>query len=126
MQDARGADDGRVNFAEMARALREEDIDYILVGAAALNAHGIVRATEDMDLFVRVEPTNIDQLRRALRRIRGDPEIDEISAEDLAGEYPVVRYGPPGEDSSSTSCRGWGRPLVSTTCAPKRSSWRAS
>ncbi|MFN3413047.1 MAG: hypothetical protein ACK42L_03190, partial [Thermoanaerobaculum sp.] len=24
-----------------------------------------------------------------------DPEIENISALDLAGEYPVVRYGPP-------------------------------
>ena len=24
-----------------------------------------------------------------------DPEIETIAAEDLAGEYPIIRYGPP-------------------------------
>ncbi|HTQ85553.1 MAG TPA: hypothetical protein VMI93_05045, partial [Candidatus Solibacter sp.] len=27
-----------------------------------------------------------------------DPEIDGIHQEDLAGNYPTIRYGPPGED----------------------------
>lgn len=27
-----------------------------------------------------------------------DPSIEEITAEDLAGEYPTVRYGPPEAD----------------------------
>ena len=33
----------------------------------------------------------------ALREVWNDPSIEEISAEDLAGDYPTVRYGPPGE-----------------------------
>lgn len=37
------------------RALQEEAADYVLVGAVALNLHGIARATEDLDLFVRAE-----------------------------------------------------------------------
>lgn len=83
---------------EFLRALEEEGVDYVLVGAAAMNLHGLVRATEDVDIFVNVEPANVDLLRRALRRVWDDPEIEGITSEDLAGEYPVVRYGPPGED----------------------------
>src|SRR5688500_509400 len=83
---------------EFLRALHEEGVDYVLVGAAAMNLHGLVRATEDIDVFVKDEAANIDLLRRALRRVWDDPEIDGIRADDLAGEYPVVRYGPPGED----------------------------
>ena len=69
----------------------------VLVGGVALNVHGIVRATEDIDLFVRAEDANVERLKDALREIWNDPSIEEISAEDLAGDYPTIRYGPPGE-----------------------------
>lgn len=77
------------------QALSDEGVAYVLVGGVALNVHGIIRATEDVDLFVRAEEDNIRRLRAALRKVWDDADIDQISAEDLAGEYPVVRYGPP-------------------------------
>ncbi|MGH7820721.1 MAG: nucleotidyl transferase AbiEii/AbiGii toxin family protein [Candidatus Binatia bacterium] len=83
---------------QLLRALAEERVDYVLVGATALNFHGIVRATEDVDLFVRPVSENVEKLKKALRRVWQDTEIEEIRAEDLAGAYPTVRYGPPGED----------------------------
>lgn len=73
-------------------ALRDENVDYVLVGALALDVLGIGRLTEDIDLFVRPTPDNIDRLRRALRRVWQDPSIEEITAEDLAGDYPAVQY----------------------------------
>jgi hypothetical protein len=81
------------------RAFQAESLDYVLIGATAMGLHGIVRATEDMDLFVRAAPDNIDKLRAAFRRVYGpDPHIDEISTADLLGEYPAVRYYPPSGD----------------------------
>jgi hypothetical protein len=85
------------DFLKLLRALEQHRVDYVLVGAAALSVHGIVRATEDIDLFVRPEPENVERLRRALRSVWDDPEIERISAQDLAGEYPTIRYVPPGE-----------------------------
>lgn len=81
----------------MLRALAREDVDYVLVGAVALSLHGIVRATEDVDLFIRAESENVERLKRALRAVWNDPDIAQITAGDLAGEYPTIRYGPPGE-----------------------------
>jgi len=80
---------------DLFQALSDEGVAYVLVGGVALNVHGIVRATQDVDLFVSADEDNIRRLRTALRRVWDDPDIDQISAEDLAGEYPVVRYGPP-------------------------------
>jgi hypothetical protein len=57
--------------------------------------HGLVRATEDIDLFIRATPENVERLRAAYD---GDPNIEEISAADLLGEYPAVRYYPPSGD----------------------------
>jgi hypothetical protein len=81
---------------ELLRALRRCGVEYVLVGGVALSVHGIVRATEDVDLFIRPEPGNIDRLRQALRSVWDDPEIDQITEGDLAGEYPTLRYVPPG------------------------------
>ena len=76
-------------------ALRDEKVDYVLVGAVAMDVLGIGRLTEDIDLFVRPTPDNVDRLRRALRRVWQDPAIDEITAADLAGDYPAVQYVAP-------------------------------
>jgi len=76
-------------------SLNEAGVDYVVVGGVALNLHGLVRATEDLDVFVRPDPANVERLRDALKRVWDDPSIDEITAEDLCGDYPAVRYGPP-------------------------------
>jgi hypothetical protein len=77
------------------RAMNDEGVEYITFGAIALWAHGIVRATDDADFFVAPSAENIERLKRALRRVWDDPSIDEITAEDLLGDYPAVRYAPP-------------------------------
>lgn len=80
------------------RALSEHEVEYVLIGGAAMNLHGLVRATQDIDLFIAPEASNVARLKQALRSIWSDPQIDEISAQDLCGDYPAVRYGPPEGD----------------------------
>lgn len=87
-----------MDFGEIKQilaSLEREQVDYAVFGGVALNFHGIMRATEDLDLFIRPEAENIDRLRQALRRVYDDPNIEEISTEDLIGNYPAVRYYPP-------------------------------
>src|SRR6185436_6678044 len=76
-------------------ALEREGVCYAVFGAAALNLHGLPRFTEDLDVFVKPERENIDALKRALRSVFADPSIDEISADEMLGEYPAVQYVPP-------------------------------
>ena len=82
---------------ELFVALDQERVRYVLFGGQAVNLHGILRFTEDIDLFVEPTAENVGRLRRALRSLWDDPAIDEIRAEDLAGEYAVVRYGTPDD-----------------------------
>lgn len=82
-------------FLVLLRALNREGVEYVVVGAVALGLHGLARATEDVDLFVRPTLDNVAGLKRALSAVWSDPEIETIDADELAGEYPVVRYGPP-------------------------------
>lgn len=76
-------------------ALEREGVRYVVFGAAALNLHGLARFTEDLDLFVAPDRDNVDRLRRALHAVFDDPHIDEISSDDLEGEYPAIQYIPP-------------------------------
>lgn len=79
----------------IARALERHGVDYAIVGGAAVNLHGLVRATQDIDLFIAPSRDNVEKLKQALREVWDDPCIDEISAEELCGSFPAVRYGPP-------------------------------
>lgn len=47
------------------RSLNEAGVEYVVVGGVAVNVHGLVRATEDLDLFVKPDAENIARLRRA-------------------------------------------------------------
>ena len=82
---------------DLLAALGSEGVEYVLFGGQAINLHGLLRYTDDIDLFVLPTPENVERLRRALRRVWEDPSIDEIRAEDLAGDYAVVRYGTPDD-----------------------------
>jgi hypothetical protein len=89
----------RDEVIRVLRAFQSAGLEYVLIGAAAMGFHGLVRATEALDLFIRATPENIDKLRVALRAAYDDdPNIDEISSADLLGEYPAVRYVPPTGD----------------------------
>ena len=79
----------------LLRALNREGVEYVVVGAVALGLHGLARATEDVDIFLRPTPDNVAGLKRALSAVWSDPDIETIDANQLAGEYPVMRYGPP-------------------------------
>ena len=76
-------------------ALEQYDVQYAVFGAVALNLHGLARFTADLDIFVEPTAENIERLRTALKSVVDDPAIDEISTDDLLGEYPAVQYNPP-------------------------------
>jgi hypothetical protein len=80
------------------KALDAQRVEYVLIGGVAIGLHGFERATNDIDLFVRPVERNVASLRQALHSVFDDPSIEEITATDLAGEYPTIRYGPPNGD----------------------------
>ncbi len=79
------------DYKDMLCALVDESVDFILVGAYALAAHGFPRATVDIDLWVRPSPENAQKVYRALVRF-GAP-LSELSAEDFVKEDAVVQIG---------------------------------
>lgn len=81
---------------EILAALEREGVEYVLVGSMGMAAQGLVRATRDIDFFVAPRPDNVERLKKALKALYdGDPNVDEITSDDLAGDYPAVEYTPP-------------------------------
>lgn len=76
-------------------ALEREGVRYAVVGAVAINLLGLARATEDLDFFIDPDRENIERLKVALNSVFADPTIEEISSDDLLGDYPAVQYIPP-------------------------------
>jgi len=86
------------SLAHLAADLNEHEIEYLVIGAAALLAHGYPRLTEDIDLVLKPEGLNKfhEQLvglryapaftgaRKRLRSTRDGVRIDVIAS----GEYP--------------------------------------
>lgn len=83
---------------EVVRALEYAGVRYAVFDGLAMAAHGLDRATRDLDLFVAPDEENVERLRAALHAVYDDASIDEVTADDLAGEYPAIQYGPPDVD----------------------------
>lgn len=87
-----GIDEDRLGA--VFRALARHRVDYAVFGAVALGLHGLVRTTADLDLFIAPDRDNVERLKAALLESIGDPTAHEISADDLCGDYPAVRFVP--------------------------------
>jgi len=89
----------RDEIFRVLRAFELAGLEYVLIGATAMGLHGLVRATEDVDLFIKATPDNVERLRKALSAAYdNDPSISDIVTTDLLGDYPAVRYYPPSGD----------------------------
>jgi hypothetical protein len=50
----------------IVRALNSADVRYLIVGGLAVNAHGFVRLTRDVDIVLALEPSNATRGLQAL------------------------------------------------------------
>lgn len=69
------------DFRDILSIFNEESVEYLLVGAYALAAHGNPRATKDIDLWVSCSPENAKRLFVAMARF-GAP-LTVIQQEDF-------------------------------------------
>jgi uncharacterized nucleotidyltransferase DUF6036 len=81
------------DFKELLLAFNAHNVEYLIVGAHALAAHGHVRATKDMDVWVRPEPSNAQKVLRALSEF-GAP-LSDLTADDLSRKETIFQIGLP-------------------------------
>jgi hypothetical protein len=79
------------DFVEMLSVLNAEGVEYLVVGAHALAAHGHPRATGDLDVWVRPSAGNAARVWKALARF-GAP-LRELRPADLEAPGLVFQIG---------------------------------
>ena len=67
-------------------------VEYAVVGGVAVNAHGYVRATQDLDIFIRPTIDNAHAAFQALRTL-GVP-LEGLESADLLDDEENLRFGP--------------------------------
>jgi len=93
------------HFAAILRLFHEENVEFLVIGAHALAAHGHVRATLDIALWVRPTPENPRRVWRALERFRAPLSKMEIG--DFAEPEVLYQIGvPPSRIDIMTSVTG--------------------
>lgn len=79
------------DYRDILFALNAEQVDFILIGAYALAAHGYPRATMDVDIWVMPSPQNAHAVLRALKQF-GAP-LHDLGVEELQREDTVFQIG---------------------------------
>lgn len=76
------------SFEEIVQALNAADVRYLVAGGLAVNAHGYLRFTKDVDLVIALDAPNIGRAMEALARIGYRPALP-VKAEEFAD--PAIR-----------------------------------
>jgi hypothetical protein len=83
------------DFVDLVRCMREEQCDFVIVGAHAIAAHGAPRATGDLDIFVRADPANAQRVFRALVHFGAPVAAHGVTADDFVAPGTVYQIGLP-------------------------------
>ena len=75
----------------MLSGLSDSGVEFLLVGAYAMAAHGHPRATGDLDIWVRANPENAVKVLVALSRF-GAP-LHDLTIEDLSTPGIIFQIG---------------------------------
>jgi hypothetical protein len=79
------------DFRDLFAEFNAHEVEYLIVGAHALAAHGVVRATKDLDVWVRPTEDNAAAVLRALAAF-GAP-LHDLEPRDLATPGMVFQIG---------------------------------
>jgi predicted nucleotidyltransferase len=79
------------DYKDMLQSLSDEKVEFLLVGAYAMAAHGYPRATMDIDIWVKPSLQNAKAVLRALNRF-GTP-IQNLTLQDLQAGGTVFQIG---------------------------------
>ncbi len=95
------------DFVDFLRALIAADVEFVVVGAHALAAHGRPRATGDLDVLVRPASDNAARVVAALTAFGAPIEAHGVTRADFETAENVYQIGlPPRRIDLLTSISG--------------------
>ena len=81
------------DFKEFLRLLDSNRVKYLLIGGYAVNVYGYVRTTNDLDIWVDVNPENAARIDQALREFGFS--VPGLTSDLFLAPNNVVRMGLP-------------------------------
>ena len=73
----------------LLKSLKEHKVDFVIIGATAFPIHGYVRATLDIDIFIRPTKVNAEKTWLALKAFGYD--VTDINIDDLLKKKLLIR-----------------------------------
>ena len=94
-----------LDFREFLKSLKDHGVRYLLIGGYAVGYYGYPRATNDLDVWVEIDPDNAERVVAALRAFGfGVPSLSDSL---FLQEDNIVRIGvPPVRIKIMTSISG--------------------
>lgn len=78
-----------MDIEKLLKLLKENSVDFVIIGATAFPTHGYSRATIDLDLFIRNTKTNVQKTKEALQKFGYD--LTDVTIEDLSNYKILIR-----------------------------------
>src|SRR5690606_30038151 len=95
------------DFVDLLSSLLDARAEFLLVGAHAMAVHGVVRATGDLDVWVRPSAENAPRIVAALRAFGAPLDVHGGRVDDFARPDLVYQMGlPPRRIDVLTSISG--------------------
>lgn len=105
--DDAGSQAGIPDFRDVLLELIAANARFLVVGAHALSAHGVPRATVDLDIWVWSNPENAQRVFEALARFGAPLEALGVTTADFINPDNVAQFGlPPFRIDIMTSVSG--------------------
>ncbi len=79
------------DFKEFLNVLNSKKVKYLLIGGYAVAYHGYPRSTNDMDIWIAVDPDTANQMVEAIRDFGFD--TPQLSNDLFLKERNVIRMG---------------------------------
>ena len=95
------------DWFDLLAALLDEHAQFLVVGAHALAVHGVPRATQDLDVWIRADAENVERVWLSLAAFGAPAEALGITKADLLRADTVIQFGlPPNRIDLLTSVSG--------------------
>ena len=79
------------DYRDLFAEFNAQSVEFLVIGAYALAVHGHVRATKDLDVWVRPTSENAERVFRAVSEFSAAP--DNLSVEDFATPGMIIQLG---------------------------------
>ena len=76
-------------FRGLLGTLQAHDVEFVVIGGLAVNVHGYIRATKDVDIVPAPARENLALLWDALTALEAKPRLGDFAADELPATFSL-------------------------------------